>query len=408
MTLRSQPLIITCARGLADPLAAEVRMRGIPVTDAGPDFVAATGGWPEIYQLNLWLQTGNRALWRVGAEDVLAPEDVPRAVGRLAWEEWLPADGYFTVRAAVAESVLRDPRQAALRVKDAIVDRIRARRGRRPDSGGEDDRGAAVFARLNGTRLELFLDTSGRSLSQRGYRLQPWRAPLRETLAAGIVGLIGWDGRAPFVNPMCGSGTLGIEAALRALNRAPGLLREHFAFRHLLGHDEAAWQAARRTAAALARPATAAPILLSDIAPGALRAAAANAARAGVADALQFARGDFADTPVPPDGGGVVLLNPEYGERLGADHELAETYRRIGDFFKQRCGGYRGYVFTGNLPLAKRIGLRSARRLTLFNGPLECRLLEFELYAGTRKPRAAEADSAAAGPTPQTPVPPVG
>jgi putative N6-adenine-specific DNA methylase len=183
---------------------------------------------------------------------------------------------------------------------------------------------------------------------------------------------------------MCGSGTLAIEAALIGLARAPGLLRGNYGFMHLKGFEETAWKELRRSARLASHRSLAGSIIATDISPKAIAAARKNAATAGVDQLISFAVGDFAQTPVP-DGKGVVVLNPEYGERLGKVRELEATYRGIGDFFKQRCVGYQGYVFTGNLELAKKVGLKATRRIPFFNSKIECRLLEYSLYAGSHR-----------------------
>jgi putative N6-adenine-specific DNA methylase len=193
-----------------------------------------------------------------------------------------------------------------------------------------------------------------------------------------------WDGNTNFINPMCGSGTLAIEAALIALNRASGILRTNFAFMHIKGFDLTKWEALRTNAKAASHKTLNAKILATDNNPAAIQAARNNAATAGVEHLIEFAVCGFSDTPVPA-GGGVVVLNPEYGERLGNTAKLETTYKGIGDFFKKRCLGYNGYIFTGNPDLAKKIGLHAKRRIVFFNSNIECRLLEYELYEGSRK-----------------------
>jgi len=183
---------------------------------------------------------------------------------------------------------------------------------------------------------------------------------------------------------MCGSGTLAIEAALLALQRPPGLLRENFGFMHIRGWNAGLWQSLREEAKRNVRKDLPVRIVASDIEPRAVDAARRNAETAGVAHRIEFHVCDFAETPVPP-GPGTVILNPEYGERMGTESALEPLYRRIGDFFKKNCPGYTGFVFTGNEALGKKIGLRSNRRLTFFNSGIECRLLRFDLYAGTRR-----------------------
>jgi putative N6-adenine-specific DNA methylase len=234
---------------------------------------------------------------------------------------------------------------------------------------------------------QVFLDTSGEPLSKRGYRKIPLKAPMQETLAASVILAGGWHGEENFVNPMCGSGTLAIEAALIGLDRAPGLLRSNFGFMHVKGFDESSFKSLRRKSRAASKDALKGRIIATDISQQAVEGARKNAMTAGVERLIEFGVCDFSETPVPA-GGGMVLLNPEYGERMGKEERLEEIYRGIGDFFKKRCQGYKGYIFTGNLDLAKKVGLRTQRRLLFYNGPIECRLLEYDLYEGSRRRQA--------------------
>jgi putative N6-adenine-specific DNA methylase len=201
---------------------------------------------------------------------------------------------------------------------------------------------------------------------------------MQETLAAGVIMSSGWDGRTEFINPMCGSGTLAIEAALIAANRAPGLTRQSFGFMHTRLHDPSIWTQLRDEAKSLARKCET-RIIATDILPEAIAASVNNAKTAGVERLIEFNTCDFAETVIP-EGNGVVIVNPEYGVRMGADRELTQLYRRIGDFYKKKCQGYTGYVFTGTPKLAGQIGLKSKRRSVFFSGSLECRLYEYDLY----------------------------
>jgi putative N6-adenine-specific DNA methylase len=207
---------------------------------------------------------------------------------------------------------------------------------------------------------------------------------MQETLAAAVVLASGWQGQGNFVNPMCGSGTIAIEAALIGLDRAPGLLRGNFGFMHVLGYNEALWQELREAARKRSKKEFIGRIIATDIDPAAIEGAKKNAATAGVEHLIEFAACDFSHTPAP-EGGGVVVMNPEYGERMGDAAELESVYRNIGDFLKQKCQGYRGYVFTGNAALGKKVGLKPKRSLPFWNSGIECRLLEYELYEGSRK-----------------------
>ena len=385
-----RPILITCPKGLPPFLQEEVRQLGFPVRASGEAFVETEGILADTPRLNLWLRTGHRVLYRLAEFPAASPDELYRQVTELPWEAYVEPDSYVRIGAAVHSTACSDDRFASLKCKDALVDRLRQRCGRRPDTGPEY-RGASIFLFWQGFRCSLYLDTTGESLARRGYRKIPLAAPMQESLAAAAILATGWADNGHFINPMCGSGTLAIEAALLGLRRAPGLLRRHFSLMSLKGFDARAWAALRAAAESGAKPALAHRIIATDISPAAVAAARQNAAAAGVERCIEFSVCDFAATPVPP-GGGVVFLNPEYGERMGAAAALEPTYRRIGDFFKQQCQGYTGYVFTGNLELGKRIGLRSSRRIPFFNSTIECRLLAFTVYAGTHRPPRSAAD----------------
>lgn len=272
---------------------------------------------------------------------------------------------------------------ANLRVKDAIVDRIREKRRTRPSTGSELT-GAVINLFWKNERAEIFIDTSGESLGRHGYRKIPGQAPMLEALAAATILATKWDRRSPFVNPMCGSGTLAIEAAMIATNRRPGLFRTNFAFMHLQGYDESVYE---KEDALLEKQITDVPglcIIATDHSARAIENAKKNAVAAGVARLIEFSVCDFTETKIPPGVPGIFYVNPEYGERLGDVKELEETYSRIGDFMKQKCGRYHGYIFTGNLELAKKIGLKAKRRVEFYTSTIDCRLLEYELYSGSR------------------------
>lgn len=272
---------------------------------------------------------------------------------------------------------------ANLRVKDAIIDRLRDLRSERPSTGA-DLTGAVIHLFWKHETAEVFIDTSGDSLARHGYRKIPGKAPMLESLAASTIYATRWDRKSPFINPMCGSGTLAIEAVMIATNRRPGLFRTNYAFMHLKGFDATVYQ---QEDALLEEQIIDVPglrIIATDYNEKAIENARNNAIAAGVAKLIDFGVCDFAETEVPQNVPGIFYVNPEYGERLGDVSELEITYSRIGDFMKQKCGGYFGYVFTGNLELAKKIGLKAKRRIEFFNSKIDCRLLEYELYSGTR------------------------
>ncbi len=387
--IATQPILVTCPKGIVPWLAGEIRALGYPVITEGEAAVETEGSLADTMRLNLHLRTAHRVLWRLAASHADNPADLYAGIREIPWEELLYERGehaYLSVTATADTPSINDTRFVNVKTKDAIVDRLTELCGVRPDSGPDRDR-AVVHVYWQGKRVHVYLDTSGEPLSRRGYRKIPLTAPMQETLAAAVILATGWNGRTSFVNPMCGSGTLAVEAALFAQGRAPGLLRSNYGFIHLKGFDPAAWRRIRAAAHALQKE-TAARIIATDIDPKAVAAARQNARTAGVDQIIEFAACPFAETPIP-ERHGIVVLNPPYGERIGEQSQLIGLYSEIGDFFKQRCGGYRGYIFTGNAALGKGVGLRTKRRITFYNGEIECRLLEYELYKGTRRKEKA-------------------
>ncbi|GAB4483609.1 MAG: THUMP domain-containing protein [Thermodesulfovibrionales bacterium] len=384
---REGKIFLSCGRGLQPFLAAELQKLGFPVDREAFSGVASHAALSDTMRMNLFLRTASRVLFQLEEFRASDPKALYLRLVDLAWEDWISEDGHVSVTSSTDTPEIRDTRYANQKCKDAIVDRIRRKTGRRPDAGPERDR-AVVHLFWKGDHCSVFFDTSGEPLAKRGYRRIPFLAPLSETTVAAAIMAAGWKDTGHFVNPMCGSGTFAIEAALTGLDRPAGILRDNFGFMHLKGFDRRAWSSLRESARKMARPGLSHRIIATDIDPQAVEAARKNAMTAGVDHLIDFSVCDFASTPVP-EGGGVVMLNPEYGGRLGREADLEAVYRRIGDFFKQRCSGYRGYVFTGNLALAKKVGLRTSRRLTFYNSTIECRLLEYELYRGSAKERGA-------------------
>ena len=374
---------IACAPGLAPCLEAEVRRLGYAIVAVEDTGITISGTLRDAMDLNLQLRTAFYVLYLIDEFVCHTPDDLYRHLSFIEWEKWLAPDGYLSIISRVDTPAINNWVYASMKAKDAIVDRMAEKTGRRPDSGPERNRFVLnLYWRKD--RCWLYFNTSGQKLSDRGYRRIPHTAPMQETLAAGVILSTGYDGTMPLVNPMCGSGTLAIEAALIATNRPPGLLRSNFGFMHALNYDSQAWEQIRNEARKQRSKAPPAPIIATDIDPRAVEAARKNAMTAGVEHLIQFETCDFADTSMPAEPG-IIILNPEYGERLGQVNELEKTYKRIGDFFKQKCVGWTGYVFTGNLDLAKKLGLKASRRMPFFNAKIECRLLKYELYEGSRR-----------------------
>jgi len=389
-------IVITCQRGLARWLADELVELGHSEVEQFHGGVSTNGSLLDCQRLNMTLRCASQVLYSLRRFRCNSPEFLYRELGRINWEEWLGPESYFSVTSNVEHPSIRSSMYANVRVKDAIVDRIRGISGERPNSGHELN-GVVVHLFWRGSDAELFLDTSGPTIAKHGYRRLPGKAPLSEALAAALIRGTNWRGETPFVNPMCGSGTLAIEAALIATGRAPGLFREDYAFKHLRGFEPKTFEQIRSELQQKVHPpAAGVEIVASDHDPEAIATAKANATAAGVSDLIAFELCDFRQTRVPEAPGGVVIFNPEYGHRLGEVRALETTYKELGDFLKQRCRGYRGYVFTANPELAKKVGLRTSRRMEFATAKLEARLLEYELYEGTRKNKEPKEQSLAA------------
>jgi len=371
-------IVITVPEGLCPFLKTEVESLGLPVTSVTPTSLSTEGASNEAMLLNLHLRTGHHVLFQIAAFRCRDADELYKELSKVLWETIIPSDEYLTVVSNVRNPTIRDARFANMRCKDAIVDRIQARKGRRPDSGPEQT-GAVVSLYWRDERCTVYLDTSGEPLSRRGYRRIPLGAPMQETLAAGVIMASELKTGDSFVNPMCGSGTMAIEAALSLSGRVPGLTRRNFGFMHLLGFDLRAWEEMKDAAKSKVLKNIPSQIIATDNNEKAIDAARKNAATAGVEQLIRFEVCDYADTPVPPPPG-AAILNPAYGMRLGDDKELVETYRGIGAFFKQKCKGYRGGVFTANTALAGQVGLKAKRKIPFVNGKIECRLYVYDLY----------------------------
>ena len=386
MNLFSTPssIIITCHKRIAPYLEAEVKALGFAIDETFVTGVKLKGTINDCIKLNLNLRCASQVLYSLKQFTAQDGDDIYNALKNFQWENILPDPGYFSVTSNVNNPTINNSMFANLRVKDAIVDRIRDKRGTRPSTGAELT-GTVIHLFWKNEEAEVFVDTSGDSLARHGYRKIPGLAPMLEGLASATIYATVWDRVSPFINPMCGSGTLAIEAALIATNRRPGLYRTNYAFMHVQGYDESVYH---KEDALLEEQIIDVPdlkIIATDYNPKAIENAKKNAIAAGVQKLIDFAVCDFAKTDVPQNAKGIMMINPEYGERLGDIKELEETYARIGDFMKQQCGGYYGYIFTGNMELAKKIGLKAKRRIEFYNSTIDCRLLEYELYSGSRR-----------------------
>jgi len=364
-------------RGAEELAAAELATLGITDAKPGKGGVAFRTDRAGLYRANLWLRTASRVLVQLSQFPCSGPEELYAGVHAIAWHELITPDMTLAVDCSLRDSALTHSGFVALKTKDAIVDRIREACGSRPnvDTALPDVR---INVHLHKNVCTLSLDSSGDSLDRRGYRLERNEAPLRETLAAAVIALTGWDGSIPLADPMCGSGTIPVEAALFASHTPPGLQRS-FGFQRWLDYDKALWDRIYAEAEAGIRTLPLGLITGYDLDSRALTVARKNTANAGLSDQIHYFHAALQE--FQPEGDkGVVIINPPYGIRLGEEDDLRELYCQIGDIMKKRCRGWTGYVLTGNLELAKYIGLKASRRFVLFNGAIECRLLKYDLY----------------------------
>ena len=377
-------IIITCSNRLSPFLQLEVLELGFTPVRTFKTGVELSGTLADCIKLNLNLRCASQVLFSVKEFSANNAEDLYKTLLDLEWEDIIAADGYFCITSNVDNDTINNSLYANVKVKDAIVDRFRNRTGKRPNSGPELDK-TVIHLYWKESIAEIFIDTSGETLSKHGYRKIPGKAPMLEALAAASLLATKWDRKSPFINPMCGSSTLAIEAALLATNRRPGLYRTNYAFMHIEGFKNEIYQQQRQRLHEVMKEVPGLIIIATDISEDAINISKINAGAAGVAHLIEFAIGDFETTRIPEEQAGVIYFNPEYGDRLGVAAVLEITYSRMGDFLKKKCKGYFGYIFTGNLELAKKIGLKPSRRIEFYTSKIDCRLFEYELYAGTKR-----------------------
>ncbi len=382
--VNTSKIIVTCHKWLAPSLAKEIEALGFQRFRVFQTGVELEGTMSDCIKLNLNLRCASQVMYSLKAFICNDPNELYKNLVTIPWENMLVSDGYFSVTSNVFHPTIQTNLFANLRVKDAIVDRMREITQHRPSTGSELT-GAVVYLFWKKDEAEVFLDTSGETLAKHGYRKLPGKAPMLEALAAATILSTKWNKETPFINPMCGSGTLAIEAALIASNRVPGLMRSNYAFMHVKGYEDTLYQKEKASLEAKINHHPQVKIIASDLSDKAIEIAKINASAAGVEQMIDFQVCDFESTQLPETEGSVVMFNPEYGERLGDEIELNATYARMGDFLKNKCKGFTGYIFTGNLDLAKKIRLKPSRRIEFFNATIDCRLLEYELYAGTKR-----------------------
>jgi len=399
-------LFVTAAPGTADLAAAELAALGIADAQEAPGGATGTATLAQAYRTCLWSRTGLRVLWRIAEFPAASADELYQHTRGIDWSSHLDPAGTLAVDYSGELAGVVHPHFGAQRVKDAIVDQFRERTGRRP-SVERDEPWLRVNVHAWRGAVTVAIDLSGDSLHRRGYRGGQGAAPLKENLAAAILLRAGWPAIAAagggFVDPMCGSGTLPIEAALIAADVAPGLLRGRFGFERWLQHDAGAWAEAVAEAESRRDLERLAPgrILGCDRDPLVLRDAEANAARAGLGEGIEFRRCPLEQLPPARSPTGLIAVNPPYGERIGETEELRALYALLGERLRAGYRGWEAAVFTGNPPLGRELGIRARRAHRMMNGPIECRLLRLRIdpadYERPREPgRPPPIDAAAA------------
>jgi putative N6-adenine-specific DNA methylase len=368
-----------CPRGLESALVAELEQLGASFLQEHAGGVQFQGDWCICYRANLQSRIASRILWRIASEPYKNEADVYSVARGLPWNAWFKSSHTIRVNVAAKRSPLHSLDFVTLKIKDAICDKFRDATGGRPsvDTARPDMR---IYGFFDAREFSLYLDTSGDALFKRGLRKVAGEAPIRENLAAGILRLAGWQPGIPLLDPMCGSGTFLLEAAQIALNIAPGLGR-HFAFQKLCNFDNGQWDQLKETALIRQKQKTPQPIFGSDLYGDALAGARENISAAGFSEIITLKQANVLEISAPAPAG-FIVTNPPYGVRMGERQLLDEFYPKLGDVLKKKFNGWNAYIMTADPLLPKSIRLTPSRRIPLFNGALECRLLEYKMVAG--------------------------
>ncbi len=377
-------MIAKTFHGLENVLAEELTKLGGNVTAIHNRAVSFEGSKNLLYKVNLHTRTALRILIPIHQFEVFNEHDLYRKIQQIDWRNYFSQHDTFAIDSVVNSKQFTHSKYVALKVKDAIVDQFRQHTGSRP-SVDTIQPTVRLHVHLFKTHCSISLDSSGDSLHKRGYRLSKTKAPLNEVLAAGMILLSGWKADRHFIDPMCGSGTLVIEAAMLAHRIAPNIYRKNFGFQNWKNFDSELWANIQAEAKAQQLEEIDIQIIGSDISRRAITAARENVGRAeGVDESIRLSCKDFSERQ-PPKGEGVLMMNPPYGERLQVS-ELNEFYRNIGDTLKQHYAGYKAWIISSDKAAMKNIGLRTFKKMTLYNGSLECKFHGYDLYKGSRKP----------------------
>lgn len=377
----------TCPRGLEALLETELAAAGAQVVRQVPAGVLFMADPAAEMRANLTSRIATRILRKVGYTRYRKEEHIYRAALDLPWPAWFDVTKTIAVKVGAQNAPLKSLNFITLKIKDAICDRFREETRERP-SVDTDAPDVPVYAFFTPDAVTFYLDTSGEPLFKRGFKREASAASIKENLAAGLLMLSGWEPGTPLLDPMCGAGTILLEAADMALNRAPGRSR-HFAFEHYRDFDAALWKRIKDEARAQEKPLTRLPIFGADQDRWVLDKARNNLEAAGYADAIELKVSDILDLKAPAPVG-TLVTNPPYGERLGEAEDLAAWYPLLGDWLKQNFAGWEAWIISGDPLLPKLFGLKASRRIPLFNGPIETRFLQYKVIAGSMKAKKSD------------------
>ncbi len=368
----------TVARGLEEIAAKELKNLGATNVTHSFTGVSFEGDQALLYRVNLWARTIFRVLMPIREIKCYNQQQLYKNVTKIDWQEYFTPEQTIAVKCTGGNENLNHTHFTALGIKNAIVDQQRQKTGKRSNIDTQNP-DLLINAHINGNNCILSLDSTGESLHRRGYHQAMGLAPLKESLAAALLEMTDYNGDIAFLDPMCGSGTLPIEATLKALNIAPGLLRKEFAFQRWQNFNPSVWDQLVNSAKNQQLSQLKAPIMGSDHSMEMIKQAKSNAKSCQLEHHLHLTQKDLSEIE-PPTEKGIIICNPPYGYRLSETEELYPLYKQLGDIFKQRFKGWTAYILTGNKELAKRVGLRTSQRIPLYNGSLPCTLLKYELY----------------------------
>lgn len=368
--------------GLTAPLMEELKDLGIEKLKENQRSVEFEGNWEMCYRANLGSSVATRILLPILEFPAYKPEDIYFNIKKHDFTKYISSSSNLWIDAKVEESALRDQRLLAMKVKDAIVDQFRDKYGERPSVSKDD--GLCLYLRGFKNKYVLSVDTSAPALNQRGYRVYAPEAPLKENVAAGLLGIAGWNGEMPIVDPFCGSGTILIEAALKYMKRAPGTLRKHFSVQGLNIFKEDSWEAALDFVISREREeddgveGSQVRFYGYDVDGKAIKMARENAYQAGVDHLIEFKRQDVSELTAPVEMG-MIISNPPYGIRVGDEFFLGETYKNFAFALKNNFRNWNAWILSGNKDLTKHLAMRAERRYPIINGGIDCRFIHYRV-----------------------------